>query len=89
MDKYLKDCYKLLTSHILGVALKAGKMAMEEEPQLFKPASGAQEDPSGWKPGMPTPEETVGVMDSVMEEKQQNKLVTGKSLFDSWRKYLK
>ena len=50
---------------------------MEEEPQLFKsasgPASGAQEDPSGWKPGMPTPEETMGVIDSVMEENQQNK----------------
>ena len=89
MDKYLEDCYKLLVSHTLGVALKAGKMAMEEEPQLFKPAAGAQEDPSGWKPGMPTPEETMGVIDSVMEENQQNKLVTGKTLFDSWRKYLK
>jgi len=89
MDKYLEDCYKLLISHTLGVALKAGKMAMTEEPQLFKPFSGSQEDPDGWKPGMPTPEETVGVMDSVMEEKQQNKLVTDKTLFDSWRKYLK
>ena len=86
MDKYLEDCYKLLISHTLGVALKAGKMAMEEEPQLFKPASGAQEDPSGWKPGMPTPEETMGVIDSVMEEGKQ---VTTKVLFENWRKFLK
>ena len=89
MDKYLEDCYKLLVSQVLGAALRFGEHAMTEEPQLFKPASGAQEDPSGWKPGMPTPEETMGVIDSVMEENQQNKLVTGKTLFDSWRKYLK
>lgn len=90
MDKYLEDCYKLLISHTLGVALKAGKMAMEDEAQLFKgpskPASGSQEDPSGWKPGMPTPEETMGVIDSVMEE---NKQVTQKDLFTNWRKFLK
>lgn len=85
MDKYLKDCYKLLISQILGVALKAGEMAMEEQPRLFKPASGAQEDPSGWEPGMPTPEETMGAIDSVMEE---NKKATQKDLFNNWRKFL-
>ena len=88
MDKYLEDCYKLLISQILGVALKAGEMAMEEQPRLFKPASGSQEDPSGWRPGMPTPEETMGVIDSVMEESKQSKLYTEKDLFKSWRKFL-
>jgi hypothetical protein len=86
MDKYLEDCYKLLVSQVLGAALRFGEHAMTEEPQLFKPASGAQEDPSGWKPGMPTPEETMGVIDSVMEEGKQ---VTTKVLFENWRKFLK
>ena len=89
VDRYLDDVYKILIDQTLDAAAKFGKLAMEEEPQLFKPAAGAQEDPSGWKPGMPTPEETMGVIDSVMEENQQNKLVTGKTLFDSWREYLK
>ena len=89
LDRYLNEVYKILIDQTLDAAAKFGKLAMEEEPRLFKPASGAQEDPSGWRPGMPTPEETMGVIDSVMEENQQNKLVTDKTLFDSWRKYLK
>jgi hypothetical protein len=34
---------------------------------------------------MPTPEETMGVIDSVMEEGKQ---VTQKDLFTNWRKFL-
>ena len=86
LDKHMKEGYEILGQRALKAAKGFGKFAMEHEPQLFKDQeedpelaqvfSGAQEDPEGWQPGMPTPT-------------NENKKTTQKDVFNNWRKFLK
>ena len=85
LDKHMKEGYEILTQRVLKAAKGFGKFAMEQEPHLFKDQeedpelaqvfSGAQEDPEGWQPGMPTPT-------------NENKKTTQKDVFNNWRKFL-
>lgn len=86
LDKHMKEGYEILGQRALKAAKKFGVYAMEGEPHLFrdepeedpelaKVFSGAQEDPEGWQPGMPTPT-------------NENKKTTQKDVFNNWRKFL-
>jgi len=98
LDKHMKEGYEILGQRALKAAKEFGVYAMEGEPQLFrdqeedpelaKVFSGAQEDPEGWQPGMPTPEPSVPTPRRNPEGLDENKKTTQKDLFNNWRKFL-